>query len=100
MLLLVASPTQGSVPLLQELHFNDLIDRRRVLQFICKSRHQVFVVAGEDAQMVSGLVAQAVVVVCVEPHKYGGTTAEAVKRFKEQCRAIFRPLRLSHTSQL
>lgn len=36
-------------------------------------------VAREDAQMVSGLVAQAVVVVCVEPHKYGGTTAKATR---------------------
>lgn len=68
------SLTQGGVPLLQELHFDDLIDRRRVLQFIYESRNQVLVVAREDAQMVAGLVAQPVVVVGVEPHKYGEAT--------------------------
>lgn len=36
-------------------------------------------VAREDAQMVAGLVAQAVVVVCVEPHKYGGATAKEIR---------------------
>lgn len=36
-------------------------------------------VAREDAQMVSGFVAQPVVVVCVEPHNYGGTTAKAIR---------------------
>lgn len=73
---LIASPTQGSVPLLQELHFNNLIDRWSILQFIYESCHQVLVVAREDAQMVARLVAQAVVVVCVEPHKYGGATVK------------------------
>lgn len=72
--LLIESPTKGSVPLLQEFHFDNLIDRWSILQFIYESRHQVLVVAREDAQMVSRVVAQAVVVVCVEPHKYGGTT--------------------------
>lgn len=84
MLPLSASPTQGGVPLLQELHFDDLIDRRSVLQFVNESRYQVLVVAREDAQMVSGLVAQALVVVCVEPHQYGGTTAKAKCDVKEQ----------------
>lgn len=72
-------PTQGSVPLLQELHLDNLIDRWSILQFIYESHHQVLVVAREDAQMVSGFVAQPVVVVCVEPHNYGGTTAKAIR---------------------
>lgn len=95
MLLLSASPTQGGVPLLQELHFNDLIDRRSVLQFVDESRYQVLVVAREDAQMVSGLVAQALVVVCVEPHQYGGTTAKTKCDVKEQCGGAISPV-LSH----
>lgn len=33
-------------------------------------------VAREDAQMVARLVFQADVVVCVEPHEYGGATAK------------------------
>lgn len=77
--LLIASPTQGSVPLLQELHFDDLIDRWSILQFVYESRHQVLVVAREDAQMVAGLVAQSVVVVCVEPHEYGGATVKEMR---------------------
>lgn len=36
-------------------------------------------VAREDTQMVAGLVAQAVVVVCVEPHKYGGATVKKIR---------------------
>lgn len=72
--LVTASPTQGGVPLLQELHFHDLIDRRGVLQLIDESRHQVLVVAREDTQVVSRLVLQVVLVVCVQPHEYGGTT--------------------------
>lgn len=62
---LIASPTQGRVSLLQEFHFDDLIDRWSILQFLYESRYQVLVVAREDAQMVARLVAQAVVVVCV-----------------------------------
>lgn len=81
--LLTASPTQGSVPLLQELHFYNLIDRRSILQLIYESRHQVLVVAREDAQMVSWLVSQTVLVICVQPYKYGGTTAETSKPFGE-----------------
>lgn len=77
--LLIASPTQGSVPLLQELHFDNLIDRWSILQFIYESHHQVLVVAREDAQMVSGFVAQVVVVVCVELHNYGGTTGKVIR---------------------
>lgn len=79
MTLLIASPTKGSVPLLQELHFDNLIDRWSILQFLYESCHQVLVVAREDAQMVAGLVAQSVVVVCVEPHKYGGATAKEIR---------------------
>lgn len=79
----MASPTQGSVPLLQELHFHNLIDRRSILQLIYESRHQVLMVAREDAQMVSRLVSQAVLVICVQPYKYGGTTAERSKPFGE-----------------
>lgn len=45
-------------------------------------------VAREDAQMVSGLVAQAVVVVCVEPHKYGGTTAKATRDLRNPFQSI------------
>lgn len=81
--LLMASPTQGSVPLLQELHFHNLIDRRSIHQLIYESRHQVLVVAREDAQMVSRLVSQAVLVICVQSYKYGGTTAETSKAFGE-----------------
>jgi len=69
-----APPTEGRVPLLQELHFHDLIDRRSVLQSVEQNCHEVLVVAREDAQMVAGLVAQLLVVVCVEPNKYGGAT--------------------------
>lgn len=76
--LLIESPTKSSVPLLQEFHFDNLIERWSILQFIYESCHQVLVVAREDAQMVSGFVAQAVVVVCVEPHNYGGTTAKSI----------------------
>lgn len=36
-------------------------------------------VAREDAQMVSGLVAQSVMVVCVEPHEYGGATGKDIR---------------------
>lgn len=79
----MASPTQGSVPLLQELHFHDLIDRRSILQLIYESRHQVLVVAREDTQMVSRLVSQAVLVICVQSYKYGGTTEETSKSFGE-----------------
>lgn len=77
--LLIASLTQSSVPLLQELHFDNLIDRWRILQFIYESCHQVLVVAREDTQMVSGFVAQSVVVVRVEPHTYSGTTTKTIQ---------------------
>lgn len=79
----MASPTQGSVPLLQELHFHNLIDRWSILQLIYESRHQVLVVAREDAQMVSRLVSQAVLVICVQSNKYSGTTVETNKRCLE-----------------
>lgn len=36
-------------------------------------------VAREDAQMVTRLVAQPVMVVCVEPHKYGGATVIEIR---------------------
>lgn len=36
-------------------------------------------VAGEDAQMVAGLVGQPLVVVCVEAHKYGGATESGIR---------------------
>lgn len=92
---LIASPTQGSVPLLQELHFDNLIERWRILQFIYESRHQVLMVSREDAQMVSGLVAQAVVVVCVEPHKYCGTTAKVTRDLRSGAAALYVQLTLS-----
>lgn len=78
------SPTQSGVPLLQELHFDNLIDRWSILQLIYESRYQVLVVARENAQMVARLVAQPVVVVCVEPHKYGGATMEASRDLEPQ----------------
>lgn len=81
--LLMASRTQRSVPLLQELHFHNLIDWRSILQLIYESRHQVLVVARENAQMVSRLVSQAVLVICVQPYKYGGTTVETSKPIGE-----------------
>lgn len=40
-------------------------------------------VAREDAQMVSWLVSQAVLVICVQPYENGGTTAETRKPFGE-----------------
>ena len=46
-------------------------------------------VARENAQMVAGLVAQAVVVVCVEPHEYGGATTKGDKRFRGKNAATF-----------
>lgn len=73
---MTASHTEGSVPLIQKLHFDDLIDRWSVLQFVYECCHQVLMVAREDTQMVARMVAQAVVVVCVEPHKYGGATVK------------------------
>lgn len=77
--ILMPPPTECRVSLLQELHFHNLIDGRSILQLIYERCHQVLVVAGEDAQMVAGLVAQLVVVVCVEPHKYGGATANEMR---------------------
>lgn len=48
-------------------------------------------VAREDAQMVSRLVAQAVVAVCVEPHKYGGATAKVTRDLENNAAPVFCP---------
>ena len=69
-------PTQCCIPLLEELHLDDLIGRWGILQFVNECRHQFLVVAREDAQMVARLVSQAVVVVGVETYEYGGATVE------------------------
>lgn len=73
------TPTERCVPLLQELHLDDLIDRRGVLQLVNEGGDQVLVVARENAQMISRLVVQTLAVVGVQPHQDGGTTAEAGK---------------------
>lgn len=55
-------------------------------------------VAREDAQMVAGLVTQPVVVVCVEPHEYGGATAQESRDLGRNA-ALFQLLQSAHTPQ-
>lgn len=55
-------------------------------------------VAREDTQMVAGLVAQAVVVVCVESHKYGGATVKEIRDFKNSNAAPFSVCFIKSTS--
>lgn len=73
------TPTKCCVPLFQELHLDDLIDRRSIIKFVNQGGNQVLVVARENAQMISRFVAQTLAVVGMESHQDGGTTAEGTK---------------------
>lgn len=67
----MAVVTQSCVPLLQQFHFHQLVDRGCVLQPLDQGIHQVLVVAREDAQVVPRLVLQLLIPVGVETHKDG-----------------------------
>ena len=70
----LAVVTQSRVPLLQQLHLHQLVDRGGVLQSLDQGTHQILVVAREDAQVVPGLVLQLLIPVGVETHEDGRST--------------------------
>lgn len=70
----LAVVTQSRVPLLQQLHLHQLVGRGRILQPLDQGIHQVLVVAGEDAQVIPGLVLQLLIPVGVETHEDGRST--------------------------
>lgn len=61
--------TQSRAPLFQQLHFHQLVDRRRVLQPLDQGIHQVLLVAREDTQVVPRLVLQLLMPIGVETHE-------------------------------
>lgn len=63
--------TQSCVPLLQQLHLHQLVDRGRVLQPLDQGIHEVLAVAREDAQVVPRLVLQLLIPVGVQTHEDG-----------------------------
>lgn len=63
--------TQSCVPLLQQLHLHQLVDRWCILQPLDQGIHEVLVVAGEHAQVVPRQVLQLLVTVGVETHEDG-----------------------------
>lgn len=67
----VALVTQGRVPLFQQLHFHQLVDRGCILQPLNQGIHQVLLVAREDAQVVPRLVLQLLMPIGVETHEDG-----------------------------
>lgn len=67
----VAVITQSRVPLFQQLHFHQLVDRGRVLQPLDQGVHEVIVIAREDPQVVPRLVLELLISVGVETHKDG-----------------------------
>lgn len=63
--------TQSRVPLLQQLHLHQLVDRGCVLQPLDQGVHEVLAVAWEDAQVVPRLVLELLIPVGVETHEDG-----------------------------
>lgn len=63
--------TQSCVPLLQQLHFHQLVDRGCIFQPLNQGIHEVLVIAREDTQVVPRLVLQFLIPIGVETHKDG-----------------------------